>query len=122
VEAPVETDTPQFRPVPLRGLDHRHRMVHVRPLPHHPVMQDEAMPVLRDAHRNARPDRRSGPALRDPPGMGLEDREHLLLLRNLPALKQPAVDRVNLLLRRVREMPVLRSHGGFGCPGFPTGS
>jgi len=82
-------------------------MVHVRALPHRPVMQHEAMPVLRDARRNARPDRGSGPALRDPPGVGPEDREHPLLLRNLPALQQAAVDRVNLLLRRVQEMPDL---------------
>ncbi len=70
VEATVEADTPQFRTVPLRGLDHRHRMVHVRALPHRLVMQGEAMPVLRDARRNARPDRGSGPALCDPAGMG----------------------------------------------------
>jgi len=87
VEAPVEAGPAQLRTVPLHGLGHRHCMVHIRALPYHPVMQDEAMPILRDANRNDRPDRRSGPALRDPPDMGPEDREHLLLLRNLLALQ-----------------------------------
>jgi len=50
---------------------------------------------------------RSGLTLRDPSGMGLEDREHLLLLQNPLALKQPAVDEISLLLRMVQEMPDL---------------
>ncbi len=105
VEAPVEARRPQLREVPLCGLDHRHRVVHVGALPHHLVVQHEPELILENAYRNAQLDRRAGLAFGNPAGMRLEEREHLLPVRNPLALEQAALHQVQVLLRLLQEVP-----------------
>ena len=58
------------------------------------MVAHEPAPVLDDADRNAELDFLAGLALDDQPGVLLEDREHLLAVRNLIPLQHAAVDLV----------------------------
>ena len=79
VEAAVEAAPAKLGEARLGLPDHRLGMVAA--LPHDLVVQDEALDVLQHADRNPEFHRRAGLALRDPPRMGLEDREHLLVIK-----------------------------------------
>ena len=118
VEAPVETASRRFGKRLQAALDQRRRDVGVAAAPHDLVVEHEPVPVLDDADRNAELDLLAGLALDDPPGVLLEDREHLLAVRNLLPPQHAAVD-------PVREAPCVAKkavdlvQGGFGA--IPVG-
>ena len=91
VEAPVEAASPQFGNRLQAAPDQRRRDVGVAAAPHDLVVEHEPVPVLDDADRNAELGLPAGLALGDPPGVLLEDREHLLAVRNLLPLQHAAV-------------------------------
>ena len=74
-------------------------MIDIAPLPHDPVVQDETAFILDDAHRNARFNRNTGLAPRDPPRVSLEHGKHLLVMGNGLALEQTAHNPVHPLPR-----------------------
>ena len=113
VEAAVEAHHPQTGEPRLRGLHHRNRVIGVAALPHHLVVQDEAVLVLQDADRHAQLHRTPRLALRDPAGVRLEDREHLLRARDRLAPEKAAVCLV-CLAPRVRG--TVFDPNGFPCP------
>ena len=94
VETPVEAASPQVRERLQAALDQRRRDVGVAAAPHDLVVEHEPVPVLDDADRNAELGLLAGLALDGPPGVLLEDREHLLAVRNRLPLQHAAVDPV----------------------------
>ena len=92
VEAPVEAASPQVGESLQAAPDQRRRDVGVAAFPHDLVVEHEPVPVLDDADRNAELGLPAGLALGDPPGVLLEDREHLLAVRNLVPPQNAALD------------------------------
>ena len=94
VKAPVEAPRPQIG-IPRLGFpDHRRR--HVLALPEDPVVQDELMLVLDESAGHSQFHRRARLALQNPARVLLEDREHLLRVRNRLAPQESAFDLADL--------------------------
>ena len=94
MEAPVEAAPPQVGERLPAALDQRNRDVGVAAGPHDLAAEHEPVPVLDDADRNAELDRLAGLARGDPAGVLLENREHLLPVRNLLLSENAALDLV----------------------------
>ena len=105
METPVEARHAQLRMPLLCGLDHRHRMLHVAPLPHHLMVQDEPVLVLDYAHRHPDLHRTAGLALGNPARMRLEDRERLLAMGHRLPLQQPTPNLPGLALGMSQKVP-----------------
>ena len=102
-ETPVEAAQPQLR-VPFSGfLHHRNHDLHVALLPHHPMMQQQAVLVSHNAHQNPQFHRTPRLPLRDPARIGLEDRVDLF------PPQQPALH----LVRQLDRIPQI-----LGVPGL----
>ncbi len=104
VTTAVETARPESRTTGVRFCNHRYRRVDSTPHPQDPVVQDTTERVRHDAHRNTAFNRTSRRDLGELPGVGVEDRQHLLVKRSRRAPDHTAVDRIDRSLRRADEL------------------
>ena len=80
----------------LRLVDDRHRNIGIAPFPQNLVVKDELELVFNHAHRNSELHRTASLALRDPAGVFLENRKHLLVVRDRLAFEKTPLHLVYL--------------------------
>ena len=102
VEAAVEAAGPKVGEPLHRPFNQRRRMAGVAALPHDPAVQDEPALVLDHGDRHAQLLAHAGLALGHPAGVRLEDREHLLAVRDGLAPEQPAPSLLELAARMAK--------------------
>ena len=83
----------------LRLVDDRHRNIGIAPFPQNLVVKDELELVLNHAYGHSELHRTASLALRHPAGVFLENRKHLLIVRDRLALQKTPLDLVHLPTR-----------------------
>ena len=119
MKALVETARIQFGEPLFRLHHHLQRHLFIGLLLHHAMMQDELVLVFKDAHLDSQLHWNTGFAFTDPFGVRLKDGEHLLVMRDDPALNDTASDLVDLAIRMLHEAFNLKLLHNIKCLSKP---